>query len=122
MESTGLKQQRNGAGESAGMVVRRDSRRAVNGFTADIAGSVSLVTGGIDNISKGGFKISAVPDSFTGSKHSYNVVLNGDGHYYRLVAKPCWKNKSAERGCVDIGFKILDAPWEWVDLHDLGVS
>ncbi|MBW1636017.1 MAG: PilZ domain-containing protein [Deltaproteobacteria bacterium] len=103
---------------SSGKVIRREARRAVTGFVADIADSASVLTGGVKNISRGGFRMTGIPDLFTGSEHSYTTVVNGDGNYFRLVAKPCWIKESGEKGVVDIGFKILDAPWEWVDLTD----
>ncbi len=95
---------------------RKSHRKDVSGFMADIADTTSVVGGEIENISSGGFKMINVPSSFTGSKHTYTTVLNGNGKYYRLVAKPCWMKKNAENGSIEIGFKIIDAPWEWVDL------
>ena len=31
------------------------------------------------------------------------------------LAKPCWKRTGSMTSRIDIGFKILDAPWEWVE-------
>jgi hypothetical protein len=31
-----------------------------------------------------------------------------------MLAKPCWRTKN-DPNTITIGFKILDAPWEWVE-------
>ena len=97
-------------------VKRKGRRKKVFGFVGDIADTASLVGGEIENICAGGFKMINISDTFTAANHTYTVVLNEHGNYYRLVAKPCWKKKGVKKGSIEIGFKIIDAPWEWVDL------
>jgi len=107
------------AGQPSIMVERKEKRRVVTGFSGDIAGSDDIVAGDVGNISAGGFKITGIPDSFTGAEHSYTTVLNGNGSYYRVVATPRWRKECGEKGFVEMGFKILDAPWEWLELNAL---
>lgn len=99
-----------------GRIERKNHRTEISGFVGDIAGSNSLVGGDIKNISCGGFMMESVPATFSAYKHTYTVVLTGGGKHYRLIAKPCWHSKSDKKRFVEIGFKIIDAPWDWLDL------
>ena len=99
-----------------GKVERKSQRTKISGFMGDIGGSNSLVGGDIKNISCGGFMLANVPATFSANKHTYTIVITGSGKHYRLVAKPCWHNKSDGEDTLEIGFKIIDAPWDWLDL------
>jgi len=98
-----------------GQMKRKHRRAGLSGFIGDLADGKLVVGGNIEDISTGGFKITDIPSSFSTEKHTYTAILSGGGKHYRLLAKPCWKKQGAGRGNVDIGFKILDAPWEWVE-------
>jgi hypothetical protein len=108
LESTGQRQQ-------FGQVKRKYQRAEVGGFHGNLADGRKVIGGVVDNISTGGFAFTHVPESFSAEKHSYTAVLSGGGKHYKLLAKPCWRKKK-ENNTIQIGFKILDAPWEWVDL------
>ncbi len=85
------------------------------GFVGDLADGKLVISANIEDISIGGFKIVGIPGSFGADKHTYTAILSGGGKHYRLLAKPCWITPGAGEGKVDIGFKILNAPWEWVE-------
>ena len=101
------------AQDRSDVVCRRYQRQDVLNYSGDIADDKIVVGGAVDNISVNGFKISGVPSSFSGDKQSYSVVVTGPGKNLKLMAKPCWAKKST--GTVDIGFKVIDATWEWYE-------
>lgn len=96
-----------------GGIHRRFEREKVNGFSGDIADGNQMIGGEIDNVSTNGFKMVNITDGFRAKKHCYQAIISGDGKYYKLLAKPCWKRQTAEG--MEIGFKIVDAPWEWFE-------
>ena len=98
-----------------GKVKRKNTRTQVQGFVGDIAVGSSTVNGNVADISCSGIKMTALPKNFSAVKHIYTTIISGDGKHYRLLVKPCWKKKN-EHGGVEVGFKIMDAPLEWVDL------
>jgi hypothetical protein len=103
-------------GFNFGQVERKFQRLWVPGFVGELADGKSIVGGIVEDISEGGFKITSIPDSFTAEKHTYSAILSGGGKHYKVLAKPCWRKQGQGKNNVEIGFKILDAPWEWVEL------
>lgn len=99
-----------------GQMSRNYRRAGLPGFFGDIADGNLIVGGMIDDISTGGFRMTGIPEIFKAEKHTYAVVLSGGGKHYRLLAKPCWKKKGSGPDQAEMGFKIIDAPWEWVEL------
>jgi hypothetical protein len=99
-----------GSGLRFGEMNRKYRRAGIKGFVGDIADGNLVIGGIIEDISIGGFKITHIPDWFSADKLFYTAILSGGGKHYRLLAKPCWKKKG------EMGFKILDAPWGWVEL------
>jgi len=104
-----------GHGRHSGQVKRKYSRVEVGGFVGNIADGRKVIGGIVGNISTGGFQCTNLPQSFSADKHTYPVVLSGGGKHYKMLAKPCWREKKGNY-TINIGFKILDAPWEWVYL------
>ncbi len=99
-----------------GHMDRRYRRMPVAGFVGDIADGNIVVGAMIEDISTGGFKMTSVPELFRAEKHTYTVVLSGGGKHYRLLAKPCWRKKESGSDRTEMGFKVIDAPWEWFEL------
>ena len=110
------KQKHDARGFHFGQVKRKHRRIDIPGFVGDLADGNSIVGGLIENISAGGFKMINVPESFTAEKHTYKAILSGGDKHYKVLAKPCWRKQGKDKNNVEIGFKILDAPWEWVAL------
>lgn len=104
-----------GQGRQFGQVKRRYQRAEVGSFQGNLADGKNVIGGVVGNISPGGFTFTNVPESFSADKHTYTAVLSGGGKHYKMLAKPCWRMKKGN-DTLHIGFKILDAPWEWVDL------
>lgn len=102
-----------------GVFHRRYRRREVSGFSCDIADGNRLVGGIVGDVSANGFKLSDVDESFQADDHCYQAVLSGQGRYYKMLAKPCWRRKS-DKG-LEVGFKIMEVSWEWTEfiLHTL---
>jgi hypothetical protein len=95
---------------------RKHRRAGVPGFVGDLADGNLVIGGIVEDISTGGFKLTNIPESFSAEKHTYMAILSGGGKHYRLLAKPCWRKQGEGGGSVEMGFKILDAPWEWLAL------
>jgi hypothetical protein len=98
-----------------GQVKRKYRRAGMTGFVGDVADGKNIFSGYVSDISVGGFKIADLPQSFSAERHTYTAILSGGGKHYRVLAKPCWQHNSAMKSRIDIGFKIIDAPWEWVE-------
>ncbi len=109
--------QHKGVRSDPGHQPRRDRRRKVSGFYGDIAWGKSLSTGVVEDISRGGFRMTDLPVAQDRAGHHFcRVVLSGQGRYYRLLVTPCWEKATAEGGRVEVGFKILDSSWDWLEL------
>ncbi len=98
-----------------GRVKRKYRRAGMAGFVGDVADGKSIYSGYVSDISVGGFKIADLPLSFSAERHTYTAILSGGGKHYLVLAKPCWQRSAAMKSRIDIGFKIIDAPWEWVE-------
>lgn len=104
-----------------GQMRRKDRRAGVPGLVGDIADGNQVIGGVIHDISSGGFRIAHIPVCFSADKLTYVVVLSGGGKHYRLLAKPCWRKKGKGQDQDEMGFKIIDAPWEWFELTMLEI-
>lgn len=93
---------------------RKYHRAGVLGFVADFADGNRIITGIVENVSTGGFEINNLPKSFIAEKHIYTVILSGGGKHYKMLVKPCWRKQKGFN--VLIGFKIVEASWEWMQL------
>ncbi|WP_136806183.1 hypothetical protein [Desulfosediminicola flagellatus] len=101
------------ASERMGGIHRRYLRAVVSGFSCDIADGHRFIGGNVENVSSTGFKMTAVEDTFPAEDFYYHTVVSGNGKHYKIIAKPCWKRQTDEG--LEIGFKIIDAPWEWTE-------
>jgi len=103
-----------GHGFQVGRRKRRYPRAIVEGFVGSLADGMRVVEGRVGNVSTGGFEFVNIPQTFTAEKHSYTVKLSNSGRHYKLLVTPCWR-KTKGTDIFDIGFKILDAPLEWLE-------
>lgn len=94
---------------------RRHRRAGLAGFVGDLCDGKAVYGCHLLDVSLGGFRVTDLPETFVACRHNYVAVLSGGGAHYRIVAKPCWKRPGKVSGCIDIGFKILDAPWRWIE-------
>jgi hypothetical protein len=94
-------------------IKRRHPRVEVQGFVGDVADGNFVLEGVIDDVSSGGFKMSNLPRNFSASNNNYTMVISGKGKHYRLIVVPCWKKTAADSHSLDVGFKIVQASWEW---------
>lgn len=104
------------SGFCLGPTKRKYRRVEMPGFVGDLADGKAMLGGVVADISLGGFKITTMRMSFAADRHAYTAILTGGGNHYRLLAKPCWKRLGLGKDNLEIGFKILDAPWEWIEL------
>ncbi len=95
-------------------VERKHNRCEVSNMNCDITDGVLAYGGKVEDISLGGFKLVDVPLAFNGEKYTYSILISSDNENYRIIAKPCWQRREGNLQRQDVGFKILDAPLEWV--------
>jgi hypothetical protein len=93
---------------------RKYRRTDIAGFVGNLVDGKKVIGGIVGNISTGGFAFTNLPQSFSAEKHTYVAILSGRDKHYKMLAKPCWRTKN-DPNTITIGFKILDAPWEWVE-------
>jgi hypothetical protein len=101
------------APDRMGGIHRRYRRGKVAGLSCDIADGNRIIGGVIENISANGFKMSQVDDTFPADEFYYQTIVSGNGRHYKIIAKPCW-TRDTDTGR-EIGFKIVDASWEWTE-------
>jgi len=95
---------------------RKFDRKEVSGVYGVIARDKHIISGVVDNVSPGGFKISHLPLAFENDKHCYSIVISKDSSHYKIMATPCWETRGSGEHDLEVGFKIIDAPWEWAEL------
>ena len=115
-------QDRQAEGQRFGMIARRHRRSAVSGMTANIADGHVLYGGRVADVSTGGFRLQRKADDFAGSGMSYTVLVSVGRKRYRILAKPCWIRNDGATQKQEIGFRIIDAPWEWLELVMLSLD
>ncbi len=94
---------------------RRHTRIEIQGFIGDIADGNFVLEGTVDDVSLGGFKMSNLPRNFSATNNNYTMVISGKGEHYRLIVKSCWKQEMMINHSFVVGFKIVQAPWEWTE-------
>jgi hypothetical protein len=94
---------------------RRQSRVDVNSFVGDIADGNFVLKGIVEDVSFSGFKMSNLPRNFSAAHRSYTTVISGNDKHYRCVVIPCWTKKAKNNRTVEVGFKIIQASWEWTE-------
>ena len=60
-------------------------------------------------------RLSNLPGTFSAADHSYTTVISGNGKHYRVIVIPCWTKKVGNDRSVEVGFKIVEASWEWAE-------
>lgn len=98
-----------------GIFKRKHERFGIHGLTAHIADGNMVQGGVVTDISAGGFKMARIADTFAVEKHCYAAMITGEGKRYKVLVKPCWGNTDADSRTQEIGFKIVDASWEWLE-------
>ena len=73
--------------------------------------------GKVEDISSGGFKITNIPQSFSADRYVYTVLLSSqDGKTFSdCWPGPCWSKRNSGADRLEMGFRIIDAPWEWTE-------
>jgi hypothetical protein len=93
---------------------RKHKRASELGLTADITEKSSTFHVIVDDFSTNGLKLSSVANGFDCNNHSYTVLISRGNHYFKLLVKPCWQKLNNDGKESEIGCKILDAPWKWI--------
>lgn len=94
---------------------RKHPRLDVQGFVGDIADDNLFIEGTVEDVSLLGFKMSNLPENFSAAKRSYTTIISGNGKHSRCVVMPCWTRKAENIHSVEVGFKIIQATWDWTE-------
>ena len=97
---------------------RRHERVELHGYIADIADGNFIYGGIIEDVSLGGVKLNSLPTKFSIEGKTYCIVVSGGtaGTHFKLTVRPRWKKVAQSGLSMDVGFRVVDAPWEWADL------
>lgn len=94
---------------------RRYKRSSVDGYIGEIADGNKVLSGIVGNVSSSGLRISNLPIGFSTERKHYVAVVSGFNKHYKIVVRPRWYKVQKGDVSVDVGFKILAAPWEWTE-------
>ena len=94
---------------------RKNPRLDVQGLVGDIADGNFVLGGLVDDVSLVGFKMSNLPISFSADKRGYTTVISGKDKHYKCIVIPCWTKKAEDTQSIEVGFKIIQASWEWTE-------
>ena len=100
---------------------RRYERVAVHGYSGDVADGSQVMGGVVEDVSSAGLKIAKLPDSFSAARQQYVAVVSGDDRHFKILIQPRWFKKEEGSNFMDVGFKIIDAPWEWMEFISMKV-
>jgi hypothetical protein len=93
---------------------RKDRRNHLSGLTGELSDGRRIFAGELKNLSVGGFQLTDLPTGFDSGYVNYTAIVSGGGKNFRLLVRPCWSKRHADQLHVDVGFKIMNAPWELV--------
>jgi hypothetical protein len=96
-------------------VKRKHPRVEVHGYVGDVADGNFVLGGIVEDVSSGGFKMSNLPGTFSATDRSYTTVISGKGKHYRVIVIPCWTKKLGNDRSMEVGFRIVQASWEWAE-------
>ncbi len=95
---------------------RKKPRAIVKGFVGDLADGNNVLNGTVDDVSSGGFKMSNLSDTFSDADRNYMTVVSGHGKHFKVLVKRCWSKKVGDRMSIEVGFRIVEASWEWEEM------
>ncbi len=97
---------------------RRQERTELQGHIADIADGNFIYGGIIKDVSLSGLMLGSLPAKFAVEGRTYNIVVSGgaSGTNLKLVVRPRWKRTAKTGLAMDVGFRVVEAPWGWADL------
>jgi len=93
---------------------RRQPRRRLNGYTADIASAGLVYTATVEDVSLKGLQLQGLPATFTAVKgEQFYVVVSDfeDMQHFKLTVHSKWRKKDGR--LVILGFAIINAPTSW---------
>ena len=97
-----------------GQIARKEQRNGTSGLTGELSDGRRVYAGELKDLSMGGFQMADLPMAFDSGYVNYTAIVSGGGKNFRLLVRPCWSRRHADQLHVDVGFKIMSAPLEWV--------
>ncbi len=95
---------------------RKKPRAVVKGYVGDIADGSAVLNGVVEDVSSGGFKMSNLSETFSDEDRNYMTVISGHGKHFKVLVRPCWSKQVGERLSIEVGFRIVEASWEWEEM------
>ncbi len=92
---------------------RKTKRMELKGLIADIADRSWAFNGWIDDISPEGFKVSYLSPKFTIHSIKYVTAISEFQNIFKIIIKPCWNKKVGCGYYQEVGFKVINPPYEW---------
>jgi hypothetical protein len=97
------------------MLDNREKRVGVT-MAATMSDGKFVFEGMVENISRTGFKMTDIPAKFNTESEECTAVISSKSKNYKFSVRPTW---STEAGIYKVvGFEILSAPAEWIELLD----
>lgn len=95
---------------------RKHRRMRAPLLVGDVADGKNVFQAMVEDFSAGGLRMSDIPNSFRIDRDVYTIVISTGKHHFRLMVKPRWQKQNQFGKNREIGFKIIDAPWRWIQL------
>ncbi len=94
---------------------RRYERAVVEGYKGEIAYGNQVISGVVNEVSPAGLRISQLPEDFSINRRHYIAVVSGYKKQFKIIIRPRWFKTIEDSDSLDVGFSIVDAPWEWLE-------
>lgn len=93
---------------------RKHKRMNAPLLTADLSDGKNVTQGLVKDFSVDGLKMGDISYGFDVDAPLHTVIVSKGRHHFKLVVKLRWQKED------QVGFRILDAPWKWIELNKKG--
>jgi len=100
---------------------RRHQRVVARQVLGDITDGQTVLRGRIIDFSRNGCRIQGDFKGLQDDMHTCSAVISTSKNHFKLLVTPRWTKKIAG-GEVEIGFKIVDSEWDWVEFSEKGID
>jgi hypothetical protein len=98
----------------ARVAARKHARHQDAALVGDLVIGGSIYHAGVHDFSPVGVRLTGLQENtIPTSTYTCTIFLSKGSTHFKLLVKPCWKRSSPAGDSVEMGFKILDSPWQW---------
>lgn len=101
---------------------RKHSRVVAHNVSGDISNGQAVFRGKIIDFSASGCRILGQPLDFRSDLHTYTAIISTSEHHFKLLVSPRWRREIEHNREVEIGFKVLDSDWDWIEYSERRVQ